>query len=176
MKESREYFQVWHCFWGTMQPMSPQLEPWVNPGRLGSPHLYFYHCAHKGICTQGSLPIPSPCQLLSTSAPFPRNFPTGHILAIPQLPSWAGLTSQVEKHQSHSFHVKSSHCGLSSLGGCRAWRQGPVAWGSQLLYLRTGLTAHQSQRSVGERAAIPPASLSTSAEILGCEPGGRATA
>lgn len=42
-----------------------------------------------------------------------------------------------------------------------------MAWGSQLLYLRTGLTAHQSRRSVGEGAAIPPASLSTSAEILG---------
>lgn len=48
-----------------------------------------------------------------------------------------------------------------------------MAWGSQLLYLRTGLTAHQSQRSVGEGAAIPPASLSTSAEIFGVEGWGK---
>lgn len=99
---------------------------------------------------EGHLPMaPAP------SAPSPKNFPAGHILASPQLPSWAGLTAQVEKHQSHSFHVKSSHCGLSSLGGHRAWRQGPAARDSQLLCLRSRPTAHQSPRHCGEGLLLP---------------------
>lgn len=63
-------------------------------------------------------------QLQLVSAPSFRNLPAGHILAGPRPSSWAGLTSQVEKHRSHSFHVKSSRCGLSSFGGGRAVERG----------------------------------------------------
>lgn len=144
-----------------MQPMSSNLSPESAQGGLDPLTSSSVIAPRRGCEDQGSLPTPlprdTPANCSSTSAPFPRNFPTGHILAIPQLPFWAGLTSQVEKHQSHSFHVKSSRCGLSSLGGCRAWQQGLVSWGSQLLCLRTGLTACLSPpEAVGRE---PPFSL-----------------
>lgn len=124
MSHSKECFQAQHFSGATLQPVSLNLDP-PPPLDLSS------HLRDGGSEDQSSLhPCPHPqgdtCQWLRpSSAPSPRNIPPGHILEGPQLPNWAGLTSQVEKHRFHSFHVKSSRCGL-----LLTWRTHSVAAGA----------------------------------------------
>lgn len=104
-----EHLQAWCSLWGHHANLIPQPAPWATPGRPEPPTFSSVITAQRWGAWRPRFPAsPSPGTLLLAA-------------------SWAGLTSQVEKHRSHSFHMRSSCCGLSSLAGHGVWRRRPGA-------------------------------------------------
>lgn len=135
-----EHLQAWCSLSGHHADHVPQPAPWATPRRPGPPPLVLSSRLIDGGAWRPRFPAsPSPGTLLLAA-------------------SWAGLTLQVEKHRSHSFHMRSSCCGLSSLAGRGAWwRPGAASFST---YALGRLPAPSLPDAAGGAAApTPPFSL-----------------